>query len=389
MLTVACNDSSPSRTQVSHSSVSQRNVVAKKTLALGTGSGKDGELVLTYQKGRNNRVTNINKYAQMTDDTSAGSYQIKTSAEGLNTLALSKGDIIMLYQAQGASIDTSNTAEFGKITNLNGAGNYEFALVSAVSLQGNTIELDQDYPGLKNSYLARGFTQIIRVPQYTNVTILENAGIDVEENSQGYRKNKPGGIIAFFVQHKLKMEKNTYISAVGGGFSRGRIKFGTGGIYSGNSQYAVEEPWEGGEKGEGIAGAAEDYPMMSYGRGALANGGGGGNSIAAGGGGGGRGFGGGGGGGRGGFGGGGGGRGARELRGSVRTPRCHAGALRIGALVPVRARQPHERRVLDTARRAARAGARLVRGHPAGLRPDAGAAHVLLGLLGDGGEAIA
>ena len=80
---------------------------------------------------------------------------------------LSVGDMILIYQAQGATFtDSSDTAAYGAF-DYNNAGRYEFGVVSGIS--GNDITLDDSNNapyscgGVTNSYdVATGNVQVVR-----------------------------------------------------------------------------------------------------------------------------------------------------------------------------------------------------------------------------------
>jgi hypothetical protein len=103
----------------------------------------------------------INNYTYLTGNELAGDNSIAVN----NASAFSAGDEILIIQMQN---------------NSNGnAGVYEFAVISSVV--GNTINL---YSNLVNSYYSGTFNsttstsaQVVRVPQYTNLTINSGASI--------------------------------------------------------------------------------------------------------------------------------------------------------------------------------------------------------------------
>ena len=72
----------------------------------------------------------INSYAQVT--AIAG-----TTITTISSTGFAVGDKIIVIQMKGASITTSNTSAYGDITNLNNAGNWEFATIASIT--GNDI----------------------------------------------------------------------------------------------------------------------------------------------------------------------------------------------------------------------------------------------------------
>ncbi len=200
---------------------------------------------------------------------------------------LSPGDLILIYQAQGALFaDASNNATYGAFT-YGDAGHYEFAVVASVSGNDITVDTSNALPyscnGISNTYNpTNGHVQVVRVPQYTDLTINNGAVV----TSVPWDGSK-GGIVALHVRYDLVV--NGEIDTSGMGF-RGGAVFNQFGAYtliyrgiwtSGN--FGI-----GGNKGESILGYQTVYETNfgSLGRGAPANGGGGGNTHNAGGGGG-------------------------------------------------------------------------------------------------------
>ncbi|WP_304064551.1 gliding motility-associated C-terminal domain-containing protein [Pedobacter glucosidilyticus] len=283
---------------------------------------KDGNLTITTAK------TVVNRYTRVVADINAGTNKIIVS--NINDLnrdnitylpagyttnnsvfannVLANGDLILIYQAQGASINTSNTVNYGNILDFNGAGRYEFAYVE--STNGNEITL---ICGTKLSYFSRFYVQVIRIPQYNNLTINTGAsitsipwgspsfGTDPDRNFEingitlapSSLTRRRGGFTAI---HATNIVNNGSINSNFAGFRGGTIDPYTNEAGSEIvKEYRSKDPNRGAEKGESIAGYREDYEDRPYpntieigrwGRGAPANGGGGGNAHNAGGGGG-------------------------------------------------------------------------------------------------------
>lgn len=239
--------------------------------------GKDGDRTITAAS------TIVNEYTVLTADAVAGQSQITVANNGLNannrfSAALAAGDLVMIIQMQGASINTADAASYGTITSYNNSGKYEFAEVLSVN-GANTINFAC---ALQNSYTAAGHVQVVRVPRYNTLTINANADI----TCPGWDAST-GGIIATETLGNTTIAANGKITATGRGFRGGRSNenestYGVTGYTSTFASY-------GGEKGEGIAGTWTDYDNMNgrYSRGAPANAGGGGNGHNGGGGGGG------------------------------------------------------------------------------------------------------
>ena len=148
--------------------------------------GKDGALTVTASN------TVLNRYTRVTADVVAGTNTVTvtniaelnrdaitylpsgyfTNAAGFASNTLAAGDLIMLYQAQGALIDATNTINYGAVSNYNGAGSYELAYVSSVA--GNVITLTCN---TRLSYYAARYVQVIRIPQYTTLTVNSSTSV--------------------------------------------------------------------------------------------------------------------------------------------------------------------------------------------------------------------
>jgi uncharacterized delta-60 repeat protein len=173
--------------------------------------------------------------------------------------------------------DTDGTYSYGKVLGLGSAGNYE--LVPVASVAGSTITLGCSY-GLLNAYTTSGKAQVIRVPQYTTLTI--NAGATVIAPAWN---GQYGGVVA--------------ITVSGTATINGQIQVQARGVRGGNVDVAAPSwanDWPdlasalvdvGARKG-GHRRTQADYDALGgrYSRGAPANGGGGGGAHNAGGGGG-------------------------------------------------------------------------------------------------------
>jgi len=221
--------------------------------------------------------TIVNCYSAVTANVASGSTTVTT--DGACTLEC--GDLVMIYQAQGASINSTNTDQYGTITNYNNSGLYEFNYV--VSTGGATITVQNPWT---NNYTATGKVQIIKVPQYTTLTV--NAGASIVpsawQESGAFRK---GGIVAIHATGTVIV--NGSIQANACSFRSGVVEQNTSN--SGGpivTDFVTPSSSVSAEKGESIAGFGPEYDAMNgrYGRGSAANGGGGGNGHNAGGGGG-------------------------------------------------------------------------------------------------------
>ncbi|HYG52070.1 MAG TPA: hypothetical protein VD905_14260, partial [Flavobacteriales bacterium] len=244
--------------------------------------GKDGAKIISVAS------TVVNEYTYLTANATAGSTSLTVNSNNLNAnarfpAALAQGDLILIIQMQGASIDATaagtfsnpGTSAWGAVTNYNNCGNYEFAQVLSVT-GTTTINI---LCGLKNSYTSAGHVQVVRVPRYTTMTVNSSLTGDTWNGNVG-------GIVAVEVQTSTTINAGGSIVTTGIGFRGGTANDNTS--YYGGGQYGSSDTGEGSEKGEGIAGFLTEYAVFSglYARGAPANAGGGGNGHNNGGGGG-------------------------------------------------------------------------------------------------------
>jgi gliding motility-associated-like protein len=277
--------------------------------------GKDGDYTVTALN------TNVNSFTYLTADAASGATVITVNSTAMSGGAfssnLAQGDLILIIQMQGATMDidatptvswggnytvpnswiTGSTAWntqpwlWGQVTNYNNCGKYEQVEVRSVS--GANITLNC---ALQNSYTSSGHVQVVRVPRFNNLTLNSSTSI----LPTAWNGNS-GGIAAIEVNGNLTFNSSSKISASGAGFrggsttspttqvgSPGTCSAHTNGTGNGSTQVGSSASTEGGRKGEGIGGYTTEYTAQysGYGRGAPANGGGGGGYQNCGGGGG-------------------------------------------------------------------------------------------------------
>jgi hypothetical protein len=184
-----------------------------------------------------------------------------------SAVGFSVGDRVLIIQMQGADVDLTNTAAFGSITALNGAGLYELNNIAAIA--GSNITLTNP---LQNTYNPAGAVQMVRVPVYPG-----NVNVVADVNAQPWN-GTTGGIIAFEAVGNVNLAAN--INADGAGFRGGQPNANNGFYCSFTGFTAANTTIEGGGKGEGVR-ARELANFLARGR--WANGGGGGNNTNAGG----------------------------------------------------------------------------------------------------------
>ncbi len=230
--------------------------------AFGNGNGHDGPFVRAQgAKGR------INTYFAVSAPLERGALRITLeTAPGVS--GLGAGDLVMIWQAAGNSPRAACVPSMG-LAAFAGAGRYELARVS--SIDGKVVVVGA---ALSSAYSGR--TQLVRVPEYTNVSIEG----DVEADPWDGRK---GGIVALLATGAVR--GNGAFVADQAGFAGGagtlRLAKDTSNC-GGENQIATVVGYT--QKGEGIFGESGSLGAPCFG-----SGGGGGACINAGGGGGGHG----------------------------------------------------------------------------------------------------
>lgn len=246
------------------------------------------------QRGKNGNVTIsasaiVNEFTYLTANAAVGATSITVNSNNLNangrfSTALAAGDLIMIIQMQGATMNATqsfqwslpNDNTWGGVTAYNNAGNYEFREVASVA-GGGIINLTC---GLSNAYTATGHVQVVRVPRYLSLTV---NSIITTENWNG----QTGGIVAIEVDGTTTINAAGNIDASSTGFRGGDVTGDNTTVFGGTA-WGSSDNAEGAPKGEGIAGFTTEYGPLSatYCRGAPTNGGGGGDGHNSGGGGG-------------------------------------------------------------------------------------------------------
>lgn len=251
-----------------------QNMAAAPATSRITGAlaGQEGALVVTAPD------TIVNRYASLAADANEGDESI-TLSRIADLMPLAEGDLLLVVQMQGATIDTSDATSYGTVQSLNGAGRYEFAHVE--SIEGDTVRLVTAVGRLRNSYQASGRVQVVRVPQVASLSIMAGGTLTAPAWD-----GRVGGIVAVHVLGSA--EVHGAIDVSGRGFRGGSVDPMSRLPATDVTLFASGDQSDGGEKGEGIAGSPGDYDAMGgrYGRGAPANGGGGANAFKSGGGGG-------------------------------------------------------------------------------------------------------
>ena len=203
----------------------------------------------------------INSYAAVT---SIGSQSVNVSTFS----GFAVGDKVLLIQMKGASIDTTNTSNFGTITSYNDAGNYEMLVISAIT--STTITFTNP---ILRTYNTIGVLQLVKIPVYNHVNVIGSLTCLPWNGSTG-------GVLVFEASGNIVLNAN--IDVTGKGFLGGSIAAGQFLSCVGNTTgfKLPNTSLLSGNKGEGIV---IIKPSFAKGLGALANGGGAGNDVNGGG----------------------------------------------------------------------------------------------------------
>ena len=192
----------------------------------------------------------------------------------LNTVEgfLEDGSVILI-QMTGASINSSNNASFGDITDLGNTGYYEKCQIQ--SINGNIITLQNP---LLNLYDLDAAVQLVSMPNYENAVVTETL-------TAAPWNGQTGGVLALEVTGTLTLDANIDVSALGFEGGQGDITVANdcSFVTNANDYFYDTNNWRGALKGQGVA---DLIAGRETGRGAQSNGGGGGNDHNSGGGGG-------------------------------------------------------------------------------------------------------
>lgn len=183
----------------------------------------------------------------------------------------SEGMSVLIIQMNGASINTSNSNSFGNVNDLNGSGSYELNRI--IQINGQEIFLAHS---LQHDYLA-GHTQVV------GAIIEDNIQVDTLITAPAW-DGQTGGIVLLEANNSIELLNDIDVSALG--FRAGsayQADDNCSFVTSANNYSYDASNWRAAPKGEGIAAYVSG---AENGRGAQANGGGGGNTHNTGGGGG-------------------------------------------------------------------------------------------------------
>ncbi|HZX67368.1 MAG TPA: hypothetical protein VFE70_00715, partial [Candidatus Elarobacter sp.] len=242
----------------------------------------------------------VDTYFAGTASAAAGATSITVGAHatGDANVAIASGDLLLVIQMQGATINTTNTSSYGDGTGTGSgaisttAGKYEYVVAqSALATTGGsvTVKGTGGGNGLINAYATGTGThfQVIRVPQYAAPTVATGLAPLAWNGSAG-------GVLAVDSQNLMSSGGAT-VTADGLGFRGGGARQLLGDATAGNGDWVNSNAKNAhGQKGEGTAGTptyfyssvttsetgsgtADGYTGGDMGRGAPGNAGGGGS----------------------------------------------------------------------------------------------------------------
>jgi hypothetical protein len=239
----------------------------------------------------------VNTYFPATASAAAGATSITLGAHATGDagVAIATGDLLLVIQMQGATINAVNSSAYGDGSTGSGAtsstaGTYEYAVANGnLATTGGTLAIKgTNSNGLNHAYTASGSSrfQVIRVPQY-NAPTIGSALTALAWNGSA------GGVLAIDAENLVFGNSQT-ISVDGQGFRGGGARQLSGDATAGNGDYLNSNAKNAhGEKAEGTAGTptylyssvtstetgsgtADGYTGGDTGRGAPGNAGGGG-----------------------------------------------------------------------------------------------------------------
>ncbi|MGI4833119.1 MAG: hypothetical protein ACRYFK_06615 [Janthinobacterium lividum] len=241
-----------------------------------TASGASGTPAACANPGKNGNATNlsgvVNTYFAGTASVaaSASATTIPVAASVGSGTGIAVGDLLLVIQMQGADLNTTNNNNYGandgsgsgNLANANfTAGTYEY-VVATTALAANTAG-SVGVASLTNSYATAAATttssrksyQVVRIPQYLNVTL----GGQLDALAWN---GSAGGILALDVAGTLTLNGQT-LNAAGLGFRGGAgFKYaGATGLVS-TDYRTLSSQTANGTKGEGTAGTPR-YTLLS------------------------------------------------------------------------------------------------------------------------------
>ena len=237
------------------------------------------------QAGKNGAVTIstsgtiLNEYTALTANAAIGTTSITVASSSLNAngrfaAPLAAGDLLLLMQPQGATINSTDASSYGTVTALNNAGRYQLVEVAAVP-SATTITLSCR---VLAAFTTAGHTQVVRVPRYTTLDVAAGTAV-----MAAAWNGSTGGVLVVETTGNVTLGTGATLDVSALGFRGGAVEQSSDVPVNADLGYRSASAGYGAEKGESIAGSSPDYDALGgrYGRGAAANGGGGGNAHNA------------------------------------------------------------------------------------------------------------
>jgi hypothetical protein len=187
-----------------------------------------------------------------------------------NVTGLAYGNMIMIVQMRGATVETANNSSFGNVTNMNNAGFYEIATICGIG--GDTLYLFHE---LVNNYTPTAKTQIVRFAEYYSARVTAAVKPASWDSTTG-----KGGVLAIRVEEDLILNGPVFADSTG--YRGGAFLMHSGTCVNGSP--ATNYAYDGNNTGFNGTGAFKGEGIGTFtatqdgGKGAFANGGGGGNN---------------------------------------------------------------------------------------------------------------
>ena len=190
----------------------------------------------------------LNEYTTLTANAATNATTITVASSSLNANArfagpLAAGDLLLLVQPQGATIDATDAAAYGTVTALNNAGRYQLVEVAAVP-SATTITLSCR---LFSTFTTAGHTQVVRVPRYTTLAL--NTGITVTAPAWN---GSTGGVVAIETTGAVTLASGAAFDVSALGFRGGALEQNSDGQPNADLGYRSTSAGYSAEKGKAL-----------------------------------------------------------------------------------------------------------------------------------------
>ncbi|HEV2352665.1 MAG TPA: hypothetical protein VGR89_00340, partial [Puia sp.] len=122
-----------------------------------------------------------------------------------NSAGLYSGELVLIIQMKGATINSANSSSYGDISAIGDAGNYEFN--SICSVNGNEVVLQNK---LLNVYDPTGQVQLVTYTPYSSVTVASTVNAQPWNSSTG-----TGGVVVIAATSSITLDANVDVSGQG------------------------------------------------------------------------------------------------------------------------------------------------------------------------------